>query len=161
MQYVDRPTRDVLVVFDKTGDREFIGFGSASANEFADCFISAEKLPEGTFRVSFEIGLMKCTNSSLKLISGGSIKTRTTGSVARGMLVHATYVATFKDCLQDAQFLITGTLGLAYPETAEAMRKAVQLSKQGPCSVSATWLAPSCLCCTIRASTSWRFATCG
>ena len=52
MQHVDSPTRDVLVIFDSTGDREFIGFGSAEANQFADCFISAAKLPEDTIRVS-------------------------------------------------------------------------------------------------------------
>lgn len=51
-QEVDLPTRDVLVVFDNTGDREFIGFGSAKANEFADCFISAEHLPEDTVKAS-------------------------------------------------------------------------------------------------------------
>ena len=52
VQHVDSPTRDVLVIFDSTGDREFIGFGSAEANQFADCFISAAKLPEDTIRVS-------------------------------------------------------------------------------------------------------------
>lgn len=46
MQHVDSPTRDVLVIFDGSGDREFIGFGSASADQFADCFISADKLPQ-------------------------------------------------------------------------------------------------------------------
>ena len=52
MQFVERPTRDVLVVFDNEGDREFIGFGSAEANEFADCFIAADKLPEDTVKVT-------------------------------------------------------------------------------------------------------------
>lgn len=51
-QEVDLPTRDVLVIFDNSGDREFIGFGSAKANEFADCFISAEHLPEETIKAS-------------------------------------------------------------------------------------------------------------
>lgn len=37
--------------------------------------------------------------------------------------------------LQNAQFFVTGTLGLAYPKTAEAMRKAVDISKTGPCQV--------------------------
>ena len=40
------------------------------------------------------------------------------------------------DCaLQNAQFLVTGTLGLAYKATGEAMNKAVQISKEGPCQV--------------------------
>lgn len=51
VQHVDLPTRDVLVIFDNSGDREFIGFGSAAGHEFADCFISADKLPEATIRV--------------------------------------------------------------------------------------------------------------
>lgn len=84
-QEVDLPTRDVLVIFDNSGDREFIGFGSAKANEFADCFISAEHLPEET--------------------------------------------------IKNAQFFVTGTLGLAYSKTAEAMRKAVDIAKTGPCQV--------------------------
>lgn len=50
-QNVDKPTRDVLVVFDNSGDREFIGFGSANADEFADCFISADDLPHDTIKV--------------------------------------------------------------------------------------------------------------
>lgn len=37
--------------------------------------------------------------------------------------------------LQNAQFFVTGTLGLAYPKTAEAMTKAVQIAKEGPCQV--------------------------
>jgi fructokinase len=84
-QFVERPTRDVLVIFDSEGDREFIGFGSAEANEFADCYIAADKLPEST--------------------------------------------------VKNAKFLVTGTLGLAYPKTGEAMRRAVSLSKEGPCQV--------------------------
>ena len=51
-QYVDLPTRDVLVVFDNSGDREFIGFGSAEANQFADCYISAAELPQEAVQVS-------------------------------------------------------------------------------------------------------------
>lgn len=51
-QFVDLPTRDVLVVFDNEGDREFIGFGSAKANQFADCYISGNELPADTIRVS-------------------------------------------------------------------------------------------------------------
>lgn len=51
VQHVDSPTRDVLVIFDNDGDREFIGFGSAEADQFADCFISAEKLPAKKIQV--------------------------------------------------------------------------------------------------------------
>jgi len=39
-------------------------------------------------------------------------------------------------CLQNAKFFVTGTLGLAYPTTGEAMQKAVALAKEGPCEVS-------------------------
>jgi len=84
-QFVDLPTRDVLVVFDNEGDREFIGFGSAKANQFADCYISGNELPADTIR--------------------------------------------------NAKFFVTGTLGLAYPTTGEAMQKAVALAKEGPCEV--------------------------
>lgn len=44
VQTVDKPTRDVLVVYDSDGDRQFVGFGGPN-DSFADCFISAEQLP--------------------------------------------------------------------------------------------------------------------
>jgi sugar/nucleoside kinase (ribokinase family) len=41
---VDRPTRDVLVVYRSDGDRQFVGFGGPN-NTFADAVISADELP--------------------------------------------------------------------------------------------------------------------
>ena len=71
VQHVDSPTRDVLVIFDSTGDREFIGFGSAEANQFADCFISAAKLPEDTIRVS-PSGFCCAGNLSVPRVEAGA-----------------------------------------------------------------------------------------
>lgn len=51
VQQNDKPTRDVLVVFDDSGDREFVGFGSAKNGEFADCFMEADKLPKDAIKV--------------------------------------------------------------------------------------------------------------
>ena len=50
LQQNDKPTRDVLVVSDKDGDREFVGFGSAKNGEFADCFLEADKLPRDAIK---------------------------------------------------------------------------------------------------------------
>ena len=47
VQTVDRPTRDVLVVYDSDGDRQFVGFGGPN-DSFADCYISADQLPVDT-----------------------------------------------------------------------------------------------------------------
>ena len=80
MQTVDKPTRDVLVVYDQDGDRQFVGFGGPN-DSFADCFISAEQLPLDTLR----------------------------------------------SCVA----VVTGTLGLAFPATAEAMYKAVETARTG------------------------------
>ena len=80
MQTVDKPTRDVLVVYDQDGDRQFVGFGGPN-DSFADCFISAEQLP--------------------------------------------------LDTLRSCQAVVTGTLGLAFPATAEAMHKAVETARTG------------------------------
>ncbi|EIE20911.1 Ribokinase-like protein [Coccomyxa subellipsoidea C-169] len=44
VQQVDLPTRDVLVVYDSSGDRQFVGFGGPNES-FADTAISADKLP--------------------------------------------------------------------------------------------------------------------
>ena len=81
VQTVDKPTRDVLVVYDQDGDRQFVGFGGPN-DSFADCFISAEQLPLDTLR----------------------------------------------SCVA----MVTGTLGLAFPATAEAMHKAVETARTGP-----------------------------
>ena len=51
LQQNDKPTRDVLVVSDESGDREFVGFGSAKNGEFADCFLEASKLPTEAIQV--------------------------------------------------------------------------------------------------------------
>jgi fructokinase len=39
------------------------------------------------------------------------------------------------DKIKNATTLVTGTLGLAFPKTAEAMYKAVEICNQGPCSL--------------------------
>ena len=80
VQTVDKPTRDVLVVYDQDNDRQFVGFGGPN-DSFADCFISAEKLP--------------------------------------------------LDSLRSCVAVVTGTLGLAFPATAEAMHKAVETARTG------------------------------
>lgn len=42
----DKPTRDVYVIYNEQGDREFVGFGEGTPTEgYADCFLDAEKLP--------------------------------------------------------------------------------------------------------------------
>lgn len=51
VQRVPEPTRDVLVTRDHGGEREFSGFGAAKNNEYADCFIDGEKMPEATIKV--------------------------------------------------------------------------------------------------------------
>ena len=76
VQRVERPTRDVLVVSDAGGDREFVGFGGPN-DSFADTVINAGSLPE--------------------------------------------------DVLAHASALVMGSLGLAFPATAEAMRAALQV----------------------------------
>ena len=81
VQRVERPTRDVLVVFDDHGDRRFVGFGGENT-EFADTVIAAEALPLGL--------------------------------------------------LGSAKALVTGTLGLAFPTTAQAMHRAVDAARSGP-----------------------------
>ncbi|KAK9835149.1 hypothetical protein WJX81_001140 [Elliptochloris bilobata] len=84
VQRVERPTRDVLVVSDAGGDREFVGFGGPN-DTFADTVIDAESLPE--------------------------------------------------DVLAHASALVMGSLGLAFPATAAAMRRALEVAKRGTCSV--------------------------
>lgn len=79
LERTDHLTRDVLVERSLEGDRTFAGFGKAEANEYADCFIDEDKLPE--------------------------------------------------EKLKNADILVTGTLGLAYPQTATAMRRAVKLGR--------------------------------
>ena len=37
---------------DEGGEREFSGFGAAKNNEYADCFIDGDKIPESTIKVS-------------------------------------------------------------------------------------------------------------
>ena len=51
VQRVPQPTRDVLVTRDHSGEREFSGFGAAKNNEYADCFIDGDTIPEDTIKV--------------------------------------------------------------------------------------------------------------
>lgn len=80
----DKPTRDVYVVRDKDGDREFAGFGLPT-EQYADAYLDADKMPVND-------------------IQAGGV-------------------------------LVTGTLGLAYPATAAAMRKAVAAAHAAGCLV--------------------------
>ena len=60
LQRNDKPTRDVLVTFTKENDREFVGFGSAKNDEFADCFLEAGKLPLDKLKVqSLHTGMLQ------------------------------------------------------------------------------------------------------
>ena len=88
----DRPTRDVYVVYNAQGDREFVGFGENTPTEgYADCFLDASKLPT--------------------------------------------------ELIASAGALVTGTLGLAYPKTAEAMARAVEVARAAgvPVVVDVNW----------------------
>ncbi|MBD2364422.1 carbohydrate kinase [Anabaena minutissima FACHB-250] len=74
------PTRQVYVVRDLAGDRNFAGFGKYDTSEFADTHLQAKQLPESLF--------------------------------------------------QDAEFLVLGTLELAYPESEKAINRTLELAEQ-------------------------------
>ena len=61
LQRNDKPTRDVLVTFTKENDREFVGFGSAKNDEFADCFLEAGKLPLDKLKVQQQASATLCS----------------------------------------------------------------------------------------------------
>ena len=50
VQRVSAPTRDIYVERTKDGDRVFAGFGRPS-QEYCDCFLDADKLPEDILKV--------------------------------------------------------------------------------------------------------------
>ncbi|MDB9374653.1 carbohydrate kinase family protein [Nodularia sphaerocarpa] len=79
-RYSTAPTRQVYVVRDLAGDRNFAGFGEFDTSEFADTRLQAKKLPESLF--------------------------------------------------QEADFLVLGTLELAYPESEQAIHRALKLAEQ-------------------------------
>jgi fructokinase len=74
------PTRQVYVVRDLGGDRNFAGFGEYNTSEFADTRLQAQQLPESLFT--------------------------------------------------EAEFLVLGTLELAYPESERAIHRALELAGQ-------------------------------
>ncbi|MBE9008000.1 carbohydrate kinase [Fortiea sp. LEGE XX443] len=74
------PTRQVYVVRDLAGDRNFAGFGQYDTSEFADTRLQAKQLPTLLF--------------------------------------------------QEADFLVLGTLELAYPESEKAVYRALELAEQ-------------------------------
>jgi fructokinase len=74
------PTRQVYVVRDLAGDRNFAGFGKYDTSEFADTRLQANKLPTSLF--------------------------------------------------EEADFLVLGTLELAYPESEQAIYRALKLAEQ-------------------------------
>ncbi|ALF54362.1 fructokinase [Nostoc piscinale CENA21] len=74
------PTRQVYVVRDLAGDRNFAGFGQYDTSEFADTRLQAQQLPTALF--------------------------------------------------QEADFLVLGTLELAYPDSEQAVYRALDLAEQ-------------------------------
>lgn len=72
------PTRQIYVLRSLNGDREFAGFGNLRADQFADAFLDADRLPIPLF--------------------------------------------------EEAQFLVIGTLELAYPTTRQAIFQALDLA---------------------------------
>ncbi|MBD2595294.1 carbohydrate kinase [Nostoc spongiaeforme FACHB-130] len=74
------PTRQVYVVRDLAGDRNFAGFGQYDTSEFADTRLQAKQLPTALF--------------------------------------------------QEADFLVLGTLELAYPDSEQAVYRALDLAEQ-------------------------------
>lgn len=58
VQRVSAPTRDILVTRSLDGDRTFAGFGAAATTEYADCFLSADKIPLDLVKVGPEYCFM-------------------------------------------------------------------------------------------------------
>ncbi|MEA5572897.1 carbohydrate kinase [Calothrix sp. UHCC 0171] len=79
-RHATAPTRQVYVVRNLDGDRNFAGFGKYDTSEFADTHLEAKKLPQSLF--------------------------------------------------ESADFLVLGTLELAYPESAQAVRHALNLAEK-------------------------------
>ena len=81
VQYTERAaTRQVYVTRDLTGDRTFAGFGDRRADEFADAYLQADKLPSQLFL--------------------------------------------------EAEYLVLGTLELAYPHSRAAVFRALELAEE-------------------------------
>ncbi|MDH6059197.1 carbohydrate kinase [Chrysosporum bergii ANA360D] len=78
-RYSTAPTRQVYVLRDLAGDRNFAGFGEYDSSEFADTRLQAQQLPEALFA--------------------------------------------------EADFLVLGTLELAYPESEQAVHQALKLAE--------------------------------
>ena len=78
-RYSTAPTRQVYVLRDLAGDRNFAGFGEYDSSEFADTRLQAQQLPEALFA--------------------------------------------------EADFLVLGTLELAYPESQQAVHQALKLAE--------------------------------
>ncbi|MEG4810572.1 carbohydrate kinase [Microcoleus sp. F8-D3] len=74
------PTRQVYVLRNEAGDRNFAGFGELNTGDFADTRLLAAQLPEVLF--------------------------------------------------ENAEFLVLGTLELAYPESREAIARSLELAEQ-------------------------------
>ncbi|KAK9909596.1 hypothetical protein WJX75_004721 [Coccomyxa subellipsoidea] len=83
VQQVDLPTRDVLVVYDSSGDRQFVGFGGPNES-FADTAISADALPldalqsaaalvTGTLGLSFPVTAAAMHKAVEAAKSGGAV----------------------------------------------------------------------------------------
>jgi fructokinase len=113
VQWSDRATRDVYVIRDQSGDRQFSGFG-ADTTTYADCFIDAGHLPKDAIQVR------TCWRRALLYFLYNS----NIGAKREGLtLLRAMYA------VQSAKFLVTGTLGLAYPSSNAAMMSAMRLAR--------------------------------
>lgn len=146
----DHPTRDVLVTRTADGERTFAGFGKARSEEYADCFVDAEALPADEIKVlrrgdllvggggregaeaglSLADGYRSIPGPGIALInhlSGASLPLSScaphpsSSPCGPGSSPHA----------QSASVVVSGTLGLAYPGSAAAIRRVVELARAG------------------------------
>ncbi|NER38656.1 MAG: carbohydrate kinase [Oscillatoria sp. SIO1A7] len=95
------PTRQVYVVRSQQGDRSFAGFGKRGLPEFADPYLQAKQLPVDLFEEIAEFADAYLQAQQLPV-----------------------------DLFENAEFLVLGTLELAYPETRSAIDRALKLAEQ-------------------------------
>lgn len=147
MKRTEQPTRDVLVTRTEGGERTFAGFGKAKANGVAG-FLQLQ--PQQT-----QLAACICWNSPASTTQLALWQREHQGTLeapvqhrAQPQHVAAEYADCFIDpgalpveALQGADLLVTGTLGLAYPMTADAMHRSVELARSsGKCQVPAELL---------------------
>jgi hypothetical protein len=69
-------TRDVLVERSLEGDRNFAGFGKAAADEYSDCFIDPDLLPEDKLKVFCPLTVVRRPSLSCPFWQRWSIHTK-------------------------------------------------------------------------------------